>query len=127
MTFDVKIPILGFEQIKQVKIEKIDDFFIKLTSLDDETIFMLINPFMVRDYDITIPDFFKNLLKLKKDSDMLVLNIMIVSKPIETSVINFLAPLVFNKDEKSVAQVLLDGTKHKNYGLLENISDYIGK
>ncbi|NOX16567.1 MAG: flagellar assembly protein FliW [Epsilonproteobacteria bacterium] len=125
MTFDVKVPILGFEQIKRVKLEKVDDFFTKLISLDDSTTFMLINPFMLRDYDITIPTFFKNLLKLEEDTDMLVLNIMIVSKPIETSVINFLAPLVFNIDEKSVAQVLLDDTKHKNYGLLESISQYI--
>jgi flagellar assembly factor FliW len=127
MTFDIKVPILGFEQIKKVELKKIDDFFTELKSCDDETKFMLIDPFMLRDYDITIPDFFKNLLKLQKDSNMMVLNIMIVSHPIETSVINFLAPLVFNIDEKSVAQVLLDSTKHKDYGLLENISDYIGK
>ncbi len=125
MIFDVKAPILGFEQIEQVKIEKIDDFFMKLISLNDKTTFMLINPFMLRDYDITIPIFFKNLLQLKKESNMMVLNIMIVSQPIETSAVNFLAPFIFNIDEKLVAQVLLDGAKHKDYELLEDISKYI--
>ena len=125
MIFSVKAPILGFEQIKNVEVEKVDDFFYKLKSCEDETEFMLINPFLFRNYNFVIPDFFKNLLKLNKESKPLVYNIMIVSSPIETSVINFIAPLVFNKDEKLVAQVLLDQNKYKDYGLTEEISKYI--
>ncbi len=125
MAFSVKAPILGFEQIKNVELEKVDDFFYKLKSCEDETVFMLINPFLVRDYDFIVPDFFKDLLELDRDSKPLVYNIMIVSNPIETSVVNFLAPLVFNKEKKLVAQVLLEESKYKNYGLTENISDYI--
>lgn len=125
MIFSVKSPILGFEQIKSVELEKIDDFFYKLKSCEDETEFMLINPFLFRNYNFVIPEFFKNLLKLNKESKPLVYNIMIVSNPIETSVINFIAPLVFNIDEKLVAQVLLDQNKYKDYGLTEEISKYI--
>ena len=125
MIFSVKAPILGFEQIKNVELEKIDDFFYKLKSCDDETVFMLINPFLVRDYDFVVPDFFKNLLELDMESKPIVYNVMIVSTPVETSVINFLAPLVFNKEKKLVAQVLLDEGKYKEYGLTENISNYI--
>ncbi len=127
MKFSVKAPILGFESIKNVELEKVDDFFFKLKSCDDETVFMLINPFLLRDYDFTVPEYFKNLLNLSKDSKPLVFNIMIVSTPIETSVVNFIAPLVFNAEEKSVAQVLLDGSKYKEYGLTEKISDYLEK
>jgi len=125
MIFSVKTPILGFEQIKNVELEKIDDFFYKLKSCEDETVFMLINPFLIRDYDFIVPDYFKKILELEESSKPLVYNIMIVSKPIENSVINFIAPLVFNKEKGYVAQVLLDGSKHKEYGLVEEISKYL--
>jgi len=127
MTFDVKSPIPGFDQIKKVELETIDDFFMQLKSCDDDTVFMLINPFMLREYDFIVPDYFKNLLELKDDSNNLVLNIMIVSTPIESSVVNFIAPLVFNTDNGTMAQVLLDTSKYKNYGITENISDYLNK
>ena len=125
MTFEVKATIPGFEQIKSVELEKVDDFFMRLKSLQDETVFTLINPFLLREYDFEIPTYFKNLLELEKQSNTLVLNIMIVSTPIETSAVNFIAPLIFNTEKQCVAQVLLDSNKYKEYGILENISDYL--
>jgi flagellar assembly factor FliW len=127
MIFDVKAPIPGFDQIKQVELEKIDDFFMQLKSCDDDTTFMLINPFLLREYDFEVPEYFKNLLELKEDSNILILNIMIVATPIENSVINFIAPLIFNTDNKSVAQVILDSNKYKEYGIMEEISGYLEK
>lgn len=127
MIFSVKAPILGFEHIKTVELEKVDDFFFKLRSCEDSTVFMLINPFLLRDYDFMVPEFYKNLLELKEDSKPLVYNIMIISTPIETSVINFIAPLVFNTEKACVAQILLDGNKYKEYGITEEISKYMKK
>lgn len=127
MTFSIKAPIPGFSQIKEVKLEKIDDFFTQLKSLNDDTFFTLINPFLLRDYDFEVPEYFKNLLELEDTSNTLVFNIMIVSTPIETSVINFMAPFIFNTDKNLGAQVLLDPNKYTNYGVLENISDYLGE
>lgn len=127
MTFDVKTPIPGFSQIKKVELEKIDDFFMQLKSCDDDTVFMLINPFLLREYDFEVPEYFKNILELEENSNTLVLNIMIVSTPIETSVVNFIAPLIFNTDKECVSQVLLDSNKYKEYGIMENISEYLGE
>ena len=125
MKFDITIPLLGFEEMKEVELEKIDDFFMRLTSCDDDTVFMLINPFLLREYDFEVPEYFKNLLELEEQSNTLVLNIMIVSTPIETSVVNFIAPLVFNTDKQFISQVLLDTNKYKEYGIMENISKYL--
>jgi flagellar assembly factor FliW len=127
MIFSVKSPIPGFDKIKKMQLEKIDDFFMQLKSKNDDTVFTLINPFMLRQYDFEVPAYFKTLLKLKKETNTLVFNIMIVSTPIETSVVNFIAPLVFNTDKLLMAQVLLDNSKYKDYGILENISDYLDK
>ncbi len=127
MIFTVKAQIPGFETIKGVELEKIDEFFLKLISKSDETTFTLINPFMIREYDFEIPEYFRALLDIKDDTNILVLNIMIIATPIEASTINFIAPLIFNTDNGTMTQVLLDTTKYQHYGLMEIISNFLNK
>ena len=127
MVFNVKAPIPGFEVIKEVEVEKIDDFFVKLISKSDTTTFTLINPFMIRNYDFKVPEYFRSLLDIKDDTNILILNIMIIATPIESSTINFIAPLIFNTDNGTVAQVLLDAALYPDFGLMENISNYLNK
>ena len=125
MTFDIKSPILGFEHIHNVELEKIDDFFAKLVLTSQEISFTLINPFAIRDYDFEIPEYFKSLLNVTSHSNILVFNIMIVTTPMEKSTINFIAPLVFNVDNQTMAQVLLDNSLYPSFALVENISKYL--
>ncbi len=127
MEFEVKTPIPGFEHIEKVELEEVDEFFTRLKSCNDETTFMLVNPSLLREYSFEVPEYFKKLLDLRDEDSTLVLNIMIVSTPIETSVVNFIAPFVFNMDKKYVAQVLLDNNTHQEYGIMEDISEYLGE
>ena len=127
MVFNVKAPIPGFEVIKEVEVEKIDEFFVKLISKSDTTTFTLINPFMIRNYDFKVPEYFRSLLDIKDDTNILILNIMIIATPIESSTINFIAPLIFNTDNGTVAQVLLDAALYPDFGLMESISNYLNK
>ena len=127
MVFNVKAPIPGFEVIKEVEVEKIDEFFVKLISKSDTTTFTLINPFMIRNYDFKVPEYFRSLLDIKDDTNVLILNIMIIATPIESSTINFIAPLIFNTDNGTVAQVLLDAALYPDFGLMESISNYLNK
>lgn len=50
---------------------------------------------------------------------------MIVATPIENSTVNFIAPLVFNTDNQTMAQVLLDQERYPNYGLMEPIGNFL--
>ncbi|MDX1808045.1 MAG: flagellar assembly protein FliW [Sulfurospirillaceae bacterium] len=125
MTFDIISPILGFDKIKKIDLEKIDDFFMKIKSPDGTTTFTLINPFMLRDYNFEVPEYFKNLLEIDKETNISIFNIMVTTEPIEDSTINFIAPLIFNLDKKIMAQVLLDVNKYNDFGLVESISKYI--
>jgi len=127
MIFSVKAPIPGFESIKEVELEKFDDFFVKFISKSDTTVFTLINPFMIRSYEFEIPEYFRALLDINEKTNILILNIMIIATPIETSTINFIAPLVFNVDNGSVAQVVLDINLYPDFGLMESISQYLNK
>ncbi|MFP4333361.1 MAG: flagellar assembly protein FliW [Campylobacterales bacterium] len=126
MEFEVKVPILGFSDVQKVKLEKVDDLFTKLENVDDVyPSFMLVNPFAFRDYDFEIPAAVKVLLGLREKTNLLVMNIMIIQEPIEESTINFIAPIVFNFDNSTMGQVVLDSTKYPQYGITEPISNYI--
>ena len=125
MVFAIKSPILGFEHIQEVTLESVDEFFAKLITMPDNLSFTLINPFAIRSYDFEIPEYFRSLLGITQTSNVLIFNIMVVSTPIEQSTINFIAPLVFNVDNQTMAQVLLDSTLYPDFELIGNVSKYL--
>jgi len=125
MVFRVVSPIPGFAHIGSMELGKIDDFFMRLKSQDDETSFTLVNPYMLREYPYEMPPYYRDILGITQDSAILTLAIMIVATPIETSTVNFIAPLVFNTDNQTMAQVLLDQERHPDYGLMEQIGSFL--
>lgn len=136
MEFVVKSPILGFEHIQKMKLEKIakdDDTFMHLKSCENDGIsFTLVNPYAMRsDYEFEIPSPIKALLELKgktnidpQNSKLVTLNIVCIKDPIEESTVNFLAPVLFNFENLTMAQVVLENFKYENFGLSEPISKF---
>ncbi|MEA1892242.1 MAG: flagellar assembly protein FliW [Campylobacterota bacterium] len=126
MKFDLIAPLLGFPEVKQVELEKIDDIFMKMVSLEDANIsFTLIDPFALRDYDFEVPTNLKELLEIDENSNMIILNIVLIQTPIENSVVNFIGPLIFNTDNKKVAQVIL--SESTKYTVAEKISIFFNR
>ncbi|MDD5373735.1 MAG: flagellar assembly protein FliW [Sulfurimonas sp.] len=126
MKFDVCVPILGFEDVKEVILEKIDDIFMKMQSVTDKHIsFTLINPFVLREYDFEVPDNIQNLLEIDKNSNLIILNIILIQTPIENSIVNFAAPVLFNTDNHKAAQIILNDSRQ--YGVAEKISTFLKK
>ena len=126
MKFDISVPLLGFESIKQVKVEKIDDVFMKMVSCEDDQIsFTLIDPFVLREYDFEVPNSVKEIMEIDEKSNILILNVVLIQTPIESSVVNFVGPLIFNTDNNKAVQVILaESTK---YGVAEKISKFLNK
>ena len=126
MRFDISVPLLGFDDIKEVELEKIDDIFMKMQAKEDEHIsFTLVDPFVLRDYDFEIPGNVQDILEVNEETNILILNIILIQNPIENSIVNFIGPLVFNTDNKKAAQIILqESTK---YGVAEKISDFLKK
>lgn len=126
MKFDISVPLLGFDDIKEVELEKIDDIFMKMQSKHNEHIsFTLVDPFVLRDYDFEIPNNIQDILEVKDGSNILILNIILIQNPIENSIVNFIGPLVFNTDNKKAAQVILQ--ESTRYGVAEKISNFLKK
>jgi len=126
MKFDISVPLLGFKNVTQVELQKIDDIFMKMQSTTDEHIsFTLINPFVLRDYDFEVPQNIQDLLEIDDKSNLLILNIVLIQTPIEESIVNFIGPVIFNTDNKKATQIILgDSVK---YGVAEKISTFLKK
>ncbi|WP_170018460.1 flagellar assembly protein FliW [Campylobacter sp. RM16190] len=127
MVFEVKSPILGFEHIKTMDLIELDKFFVKLQSKDDNTSFTMINPYALRNYEFEIPTYYQELMDINDNSKLRVYNIMVVSTPIETSTVNFMAPIVCNMTNMTLSQVVLDVYSYPYYKQAEKISDFIQK
>jgi len=128
MIYEIKCPILGFEKIKKVDFQEIDETFAKVTDCSNPNIsFTVVNPFLLRDYDMEIPKNCQNLLEIDESSQISVYCVMVMQNPIQNSTINFLAPIVFNQDKKFAGQIILDGIQYKEYSIAEKIANYLSK
>jgi len=126
MKFDVVMPLLGFEDLRSVELEKIDEVFMKMQDLENEHIsFTLIDPFVLREYDFEVPQNVQDLLEIKENSNILVLNIVLLQTPVKDSLINFIGPLLFNTDSHKAMQLILPENTH--YGVTEKISTFLAK
>jgi flagellar assembly factor FliW len=126
MNYTVKGHILGFENTNEVEIVEIDELFASMKDVENENIsFTLVNPYMLREYSFDVPSATKALLELNEDSNVKVYNIVVIQKPLEESKINFLAPIIVNEDNKTLAQVVLDPKTHPDFSMAESIKDFI--
>lgn len=126
MKFDICAPILGFENVKQVTLEKVDEMLMIMRPVNEEHVsFTLVNPFVLREYDFEAPDNIQELLEITDKSNLIVLNIVLMQTPVEESLVNFAGPLVFNTDNNKAAQIIL--TNYAQYGVAEKISSFLNK
>ncbi len=124
MKYQVKIAILGFEQVDCVELSDLDEVFSTLKSCDGSVSFTLVNPYALREYSFDLPTSIRVLLDIKEDSKVLVYNIAVIQDPTEESCVNFLAPLIFNQDNGTMAQAVLDVKNHPGFGLAEPIKKF---
>ena len=127
MDFKAVMPILGFDTVSTLDLEPVDDIFYRLSNKEgDAPSFTLIRPETLReDYIFDLPGSAARALGLESPEEAMVLNIMIVETPLENSHVNFIAPLIFNKRNGTMAQVVLDGVKYPGYGLAEPLKKFL--
>jgi len=119
MTYDVKKPILGFENVLKVELEEIDGLFSTLKATDSEyPSFTLVNPYQLRNYSFDVPKDVQVLLDINENSNILVYNIVVLHNPMTDSVVNFKAPLIFNKDNGKMAQFIINNEELLTIGEL---------
>lgn len=128
MIFELKSPILGFEHIRKVEMTEIDNLFAKLTGFSEDgnnIEIMLANPYILREYSFDIPSYIALLLELNGESNLRVYNTLMIQNPLENSKINFLAPIVFNEDNMSAAQIALSVKEYPHFRVAEEIKNFV--
>lgn len=109
MKFKVKKPIPGFENVQNVKLRKVDDDFAVLEDESGKIMFILINPFYLKkEFSFEVPADVKALLELKEGSKTYIFTNVVKKNPTTESLINFKAPFIFNIENNTCAQVILN-------------------
>jgi len=116
MKFTVKKPIPGFENVNEVELSKIDESIAVLKDNEGRVLFSLINPFVLREYSFDVPADVKALLDINENSNIEVYNNIVMKDPVTESIVNFKAPFLFNLDNNTCAQVILDEEKFVKLG-----------
>lgn len=123
--YEVKNPILGFENINSVEIHEIDELFSTMQDSDNDKIsFTIVNPYLLREYSFDLPLNIKILLDIHEKSNISVYNIVVIQEPLENSAINFLAPIIVNNDNFKIAQTVLNKKAHPEFGMAETIQSF---
>ncbi len=120
MKFKVKKPIPGFENLSEVEFVEVDNLF-SILKADDKVLFTLINPYALREFSFNIPADVKALLEINENSKLLVYVNIVKKEPISESIVNFKAPMIFNLDNNTCAQVVLEN-EH-----FEKLADFIAE
>ena len=123
MQFTLQLPMLGFESVTQMELQKIDDIFMRLESIGDGPSFTLINPYVLREYSFDIPTSLQAAMQISDSSNLLIYAIVILNTSIEESTINFVAPLIFNTDNQTMAQIIIDN--RPDFAIAEPIRNYL--
>lgn len=123
MQFTLQLPMLGFESVTQMELQKIDDIFMRLESIGDGPSFTLINPYVLREYSFDIPTSLQAAMQINDSSNLLIYAIVILNTVIEESTINFVAPLIFNTDNQTMVQIIIDN--RPDFAIAEPIRSYL--
>jgi len=123
--YEVKSTILGFENTTEVEIHEIDELFSTIQDTNNKNIsFTIVNPYLLREYSMDLSSSIKILLDINEKSNVSVYNIVVIQEPLEDSTVNFLAPIIINNDNNTIAQAILSKERHPEFGMAEPIKSF---
>lgn len=125
-TFPKGLP--GLEDEKQfvlLPIEGNDSFQVMQSVTSVNVALIVSNPYtIINDYSFEIDEPALELLEIQSQEDLMILSVMTLKKPFESSTINLQAPLVFNIKNHTAKQMILNDA---NYNLRQPIGQLVEK
>ena len=101
--YKIACPILGFENEKSLKIEKLDENFSFLVFEDGSKI-TVVNVLSKVKFDFEIDQNTLSALKISSKDDFETYFTVVSQDPVEHSIINLVSPIFVNEKEKLVGQ-----------------------
>lgn len=127
MVYEVKSPILGFENVQSVELQPMDEIFSHLKATDGSFEMTLINPYvLLKEYNFVIPTALQILLELEEGRDKVeVYCPLVLQNPVQDSEVGFSSPFVFNPTKAYVAQISLDIREYPELGITQPIKAFL--
>ncbi|UTJ06201.1 flagellar assembly protein FliW [Arcobacter roscoffensis] len=108
--YEITIPLLGFDETKNVKLEKLDDYFSTLI-LDKENLinFTIVNIKYLQHaaFDFNIEDEILEKMHIRAREDFDIYFSVVLQDPIEKSIVNLVAPILINKRHNLIGQYII--------------------
>ncbi|GKV69404.1 flagellar assembly factor FliW [Sporosarcina sp. NCCP-2716] len=91
-----------------------NDSFQVMQSVSTPTVALIVaNPYtIVSDYSFAIDDPTLELLGIESQEDLMILSVMSMKDPFESSTVNLQAPLIFNIENNTAKQMILNDTTY---------------
>lgn len=106
----------GFDSLKKFITFPVEDneVFSILHSVEDESVgFVIVSPFtVINDYEFKLEDDVVEKLKITKNEDVSVVNIVTLNSKLENITINLRAPIIINIKEKLGEQIILNNEEY---------------
>ncbi|MDN4606793.1 flagellar assembly protein FliW [Sporosarcina highlanderae] len=126
-TFPKGIP--GFESEKQfalLPIEGNSNFQVLQSATTAAVAFIVSNPYtLIKDYSFDIDEPTIELLNIEKPEDVFVLAILTLKQPFETSTINLQAPLIFQLNNKTAKQMIINDNRFKTRHVIGQVKEEV--
>lgn len=108
--YEITIPLLGFDEIKKVNLEKLDEYFSTLI-LDKENLinFTIVNIKYLQHaaFDFNIEDDILEKMHIRSREDFDIYFSVVLQDPIEKSIVNLVAPILINKRHNLIGQYII--------------------
>lgn len=108
--YKIELPLLGFEDIKELDIKSLDNNFITLELNKQKNLqinLVSIDYFKESTFDFNIEDETLEKMHIKKREDFKIFFCVVMQKPIEDSIVNLAAPVLINEKEKLLGQYVI--------------------
>ncbi len=108
--YKIELPLLGFEDIKELEIKSLDNNFITIELNKEKNLninLVNIDYFKEADFNFNIDDDTLEKMNIKELKDFKIFFCIVMQKPIEDSIVNLAAPILINEKEKLIGQYVL--------------------
>ncbi len=108
MVYEVVMPLAGFDDEIKFELTQIDNFFSLIKSEPNGIEIRVITLQDIKNIEFDIEDEVVEKLELTENSNYSVFYIFVLQSPVQKSIVNLFAPLIFNNDNKKMGQIQLD-------------------
>jgi flagellar assembly factor FliW len=108
--YKIELPLLGFENVKELDIKSIDNNFITLVLNKEKNLninLVNISYFKEVNFNFNIDDETLEKMHIHELSDFKIFFCVVMQKPIEDSIINLAAPVLINERHQLVGQYVI--------------------